>query len=140
MSELQVMEARLARLERENRRMKRVGTIACGVLGILGLVAAASPVCDVLYGERLVLRDEGGRARVTIDAYRTEQPSLAFQDREGRAVARLGVDKNGDAYLATYDAKGGVRGNWAFTPQSQSSTPEAKPAGEKKNDPAIAGE
>lgn len=136
-SQTQELSLRLERLERENRRMKRIGAVAATVLGVLALAGAAAPLCDIVTGERLVLRDESGRSRVTIDAYHVEQPSIAFHDKAGKAIARLGVDKNGDAFLATYDARGATRGNWTFTPETQKTPERALPEG-KRDDATLA--
>ncbi len=112
--ELEALTTRLHELERETRRWKR-GTLAAGLaLAVVVLAAAAPVVCDVVSGEQLVLRDENGRTRVTLDAYRTEAPALAFQDRDGRVRARLGLDAAGDTTLAVYDAQGKLANTHRF--------------------------
>lgn len=134
------LSVRLERLERQNRRMKRAGLCAALGLGLLGLAGAAAPICDVLTGERLVLRDESGRTRVTLDAYRTETPALALSDKSGRVRARLGLDDRGDALLTVLDEKGAVRGTHRFgadaAPATRSSEPAPPP--KKDGDPSVA--
>ncbi len=139
--DMNALTARLERLERSHRRWRGAGLIAMLGVATLGLAAAAPAVCDIVYGERLVLRDEGGRTRVTIDAYRTDTPSLAFQDRDGRVRARLGLDKDGQAFVSVYDAKGALTNTQRFDGQPATHGGEegprkapAKPAG----DPSIA--
>lgn len=113
-TELDALSRRVHELERQSRRWK-LGTLAAGLaLSAVVLAAAAPVVCDIVTGERLVLRDENGRTRVTLDAYRTEAPALAFQDRDGRVRARLGLDAAGDTTLSVYDAQGKLANTHRF--------------------------
>lgn len=118
--ELDALTRRVHELERTARRW-RTGGIAASIGLCAVLVSFAAPVvCDVVTGERLVLRDENGRTRVTLDAYRTESPALAFQDRDGRVRARLGLDAQGQAALSVYDAQGKLAHVHGFAPPSTS--------------------
>jgi len=137
------LSTRLERLERENRRMKRFGLAAVLGAGLLGMVGAAAPaVCDVLTGERLVLRDESGRSRVTLDAYRTDNPAITLADKQGRARAKLALDGQGDLVVNLLDEKGATRGTHRFGADVAPSTPsgnrEVQPA--KKTDEATMSE
>ena len=108
------VNARLERLERENRRLKRWAGVACGGFALLGLAGAAAPaICDVVSAERLVLRDNGGRQRLVVDAYQTDSPTLVLQTREGKTLARLGIDERGEAYFNLYDKQGGAKAAWS---------------------------
>lgn len=105
-ADLTTLTQRIDRLEKTTRRW-RLAALGSGLaLAVVGLAAAAPVVCDIVTGERLVLRDEGGRTRVTLDAYHTETPALAFHDLKGKVRARLGVEKDGTPFLASYDEKG----------------------------------
>lgn len=105
-TEIEALTQRVHALERKARRWRRGGLALGLALAGVVLAAAAPVVCDIVTGERLVLRDENGRTRVTLDAYRTDAPALAFQDREGRVRARLGLDAAGETALSVYDAQG----------------------------------
>jgi hypothetical protein len=118
------LNARVQQLERSNKRMKVLGESALG----LALMSFAAPVvCDVVTGERLVLRDENNRTRVTIDAYRTETPALKFQAASGRTTGVLTVSNDGIASLTTYDASGKERGTWRWGEEVKTPTlPQGK--------------
>ncbi len=118
------LSARVQQLERSNKRMKIFGGAALG----LALVGFAAPkVCDVVTGERLVLRDENNRTRVTIDAYHTDQPAIKFQSTSGRTSGMLTVSNDGIASLTTYDASGKERGTWRWGEEVKTqSAPQGK--------------
>lgn len=125
------LSVRIERLERENRRMKRFGLAATVCAGLLGLAAAAPAMCDVIYGERLVLRDESGRQRVTLDAYHNENPALAWSDAQGRVRAKIALDARGDLVVNVLDEKGDTKGTHRFgadqpAPKSGSDLPAGK--------------
>ena len=104
---LRDLDVRLERLERENKRLKRWSGALCGGFALLGLLGMAAPtLCDVVSGERLVLRDETGRQRIVLDAYRNDLPTLTLQTRAGQPLATLGIDKQGEAYFRLFDAAG----------------------------------
>jgi hypothetical protein len=117
------LSARVQQLERSNKRTKIFGGAALG-LALMGF--AAPKVCDVVTGERLVLRDEQNRSRVTIDAYRTEQPAIKFQAPNGRTTGMLSVSNDGIASLTTYDANGKERGTWRWGEEVKT---ESRPQG-----------
>ncbi|MFN0243148.1 MAG: hypothetical protein ACKVWV_09685 [Planctomycetota bacterium] len=100
---------RLDRLERENRRWKRVVVGVAGSVAALGVLAMATPVCDVITGERLVLRDSSGRQRFMIDAYQQGTPTIVWNDASGKAIARFGLENDGLARITYFDAHGKVR-------------------------------
>lgn len=128
MNSMQELSGRIQQLERANKRIKVLGGLALG----LCLVGFAAPkVCDVVTGERLVLRDDSGRTRITIDAYRTSSPAITFQSTAGRTVGSLAVNDDGIANLTLYDAKGKQRGSYKWG--EDVSTP-AQPMSEKKTD------
>jgi hypothetical protein len=123
------LSTRLDRLERENRRFKRFGLAAALAVGALGLAAAAPVMCDVVMGERLVLRDTSGRQRVLIDAYRVDNPSLSLADAQGRVRAKLALDAQGDLVVNLLDEKGATKGTHRFgadQPATRSDIPEGK--------------
>ena len=139
--ELHGVTDRLERLERENRRLKRWGGIAAGAFVTLGLFGFALPaVCDVVTGERLVIRDGSGRQRAVIDAYGTKTPGLALHDASGKQRAKLALDEKGDVTLSFYDAQGGAKASYLFAAEGAPQTEDNR-TGEKgavKNDPAMA--
>ncbi|MBI5364480.1 MAG: hypothetical protein HZA53_14985 [Planctomycetes bacterium] len=128
MNSMQELSARLQQVERANRRMKVFGGLGLA-LCLAGFVAPK--VCDVVTGERLVLHDERGRTRVSIDAYHTEQPAVQFQSSTGKLVGSLAVNDEGVASLTLFDSKGIKRGTyqWGNEPQT-----ETQPAPLKKTD------
>ena len=130
---LHELTSRIDRLERENARLKRWGGLACAGLALLGLAAAAPAVCDVISGERLVLRDGSGRQRLTLDAYRNEAPELTLQSRDGKPLARAGIDAQGEAYLALYDAKGAPKATFTSAGAGAGAAPRT---GEPAREPA----
>jgi hypothetical protein len=138
-TDLRDVSARLETLERENRRLKRFGLAALGALGVLSLAsfAAAPLVCDVLYCERLVIRDARGGQRVKIDAYNTETPGFELYDRDGKSRAKLYLDNEGEAFLTVYDAKGKVKANHALGVMHETSPTTPTPV-DKKPDAAMA--
>lgn len=105
------LSARVQQLERSNKRMKIFGGVALG-LALMGF--AAPKVCDVVTGERLVLRDENNRTRISIDAYHTAQPAIQFTSTNGRTSGSLSVNDDGIATLTTFDANGKQRGTWRW--------------------------
>lgn len=124
MDSIQQLAQRIQQLERANRRMKIFGGIA--LVGTLCLAAATPYVCDVVTGERLVLRDSSGRSRITMNAYNTETPALEFQSKEGRTTGSLTISDDGIANLSLYDAKGKARGTYRWGDEPK--TPTAAPA------------
>lgn len=132
---------RLARLERENKRLKVWGGVAVGGLLSLGLFGFAAPICDVVTGERLVIRDNSGRQRVGIDAYHNEVPGLTLNDTNGRERAKMALNDKGDVTLSFFDEKGTAKASYLFAsdgaPKDQPKTGDCK---EKKNDPSMAQE
>lgn len=138
--ELNQLNDRLARLENENRRLKQWGGLAAGGMLALGLFGFAAPaICDIVTGERLVLHDEMGRTRVTLDAYHTETPSLSLCDASGRARAKLGLNEKGDVTLSFQDEKGGAKASYLFaangTPKDEAPRTGDKPP---KSDASVA--
>ncbi len=131
---------RIAKLEQQNRRMKRVSVLAGGFLGALALVGFAAPVvCDIVTGERLVIRDNYGRTRIGIDAYHNEAPGLTLHDGSGRERAKLAVNDKGDVTLSFLDEKGNSKASYLFAangaPKEEPKTGDDKPV---RNDPAMA--
>ena len=90
------LEARLAQLESDNRRLRRVGGVALIGLSALTLMSFAAPViCETVWAERFVLRDAQNKARVTINAYATDTPSLTLHDARGKAMGSVGIAPDG---------------------------------------------
>jgi hypothetical protein len=89
------LSRRLDTLEREHRRMKRLGGGALAGLSLLTLVSFAAPVCKTVWAERFVLQDASNRARLTLNAYGTEQPGITFHDGRGQAVASFSMGGDG---------------------------------------------
>ncbi len=118
--QLSEVNVRLDRLERENRRLKRTGGFLAGGLVLAGLAAFAAPtVCDVVYAERLVLRDTSGRQRLVMDAYKSESPTIMWHDKDGKAVAKFGLSTEGIASLEYFDKQGGAKSSYRFSPEGQ---------------------
>jgi hypothetical protein len=133
------LAARLDRLEAQNRRLKRVGAALALGLSLLALPSAAY-FCDIVSGERLVLRDSSGRQRVMVDAYRTDAPALTFHSREGRTQASLGMDeKTGEFLVQVYDAKGSIKNSWRLGNEA-APAPAPAPAPQPKTPPTPASE
>lgn len=128
--QLSEVNVRLERLEEENRRLKRTGGFLAGGLVLAGLAAFAAPtVCDVVYAERLVLRDTSGRQRLVMDAYKSEAPSIVWNDKDGKALAKLGLSAEGVASLEYFDKQGASKSSYRFTPDGQPKTKtDAAPA------------
>jgi hypothetical protein len=136
-------EQRIGRLERENRKLKRWAAAACGGFALLGLLGMAAPaICDVVSGERFVLRDASGRQRVLVDAYQTDSPTLTLQSSAGKTLAKLGLDERGEGYLNLYDEKGASKAVFstartARTGDGATSTPADEPQQEQQKEAAT---
>jgi hypothetical protein len=91
MSEERLLQ-RVEKLEQSNRHLKLFGGAA---LAGLGLLSASSAMCDTVWAERFVLKDEHGKKRIMLDAYHTH-PSIAFFDANGqKQIATIALGKNG---------------------------------------------
>ncbi len=118
----QVLE-RLERLEKQNRRLKRAAAVLAAGIGLTGLAAFAAPaVCDVVYAERLVLRDTSGKQRLVMDAYKSEAPTITWHEKDGRALAKLCINADGVASIDYFDKQGASK-SYRFSPDGK---PEAK--------------
>ncbi len=139
-AEIQTLTARLEKLEVQNRRLKRWGLVAGGALCTLAMFGAAAPLCDIVTGERLVIRDNSGRARVGIDAYHTELPGLTMHDSAGRERAKLAIDAKGDVSLSFTDEKGAAKASYLFAANGAPKSDQPKTGDDtpKKNDPSLA--
>ena len=94
MSEERLLE-RVEKLEKSNRRLKLFGGAALAGVAALGLVSASSAMCDTVWAERFVLKDEHGKKRIMLDAYHTH-PNIAFYDAKGKKqIATIALGKNG---------------------------------------------
>jgi len=139
-TELRQLNERIERLERQNQRLKTWGKVAGGALLGLGLFGFAAPVvCDVVTGERLVIRDNGGRQRFGLDAYHNEAPGLTLHDSAGRQRAKLGLDDKGDVTLSFLDEKGNAKASYLFAANGAPKADEPK-TGDKRTDPSMAQE
>ena len=140
-SDFNTLNDRLAKLETENLRLKKWGVIASGALCTLALSGFAAPlVCDIVTGERLVIRDNSGRARVGIDAYHTETPGLTLHDKSGRERAKLSIDDKGDATLSFTNEKGIAKASYLFAANGSPKATEPATGDDKpvKTDPSMA--
>ncbi len=87
------LNRRLERLELENRRLKRIGAGAFFLCGALSLTSMAGPrLCRTLKAERVVVEDSSGRSRMVLDAYSTEDPTITLKSKDGKPLARIGVE------------------------------------------------
>ncbi|MGK0220640.1 MAG: hypothetical protein ACI9HE_004152, partial [Planctomycetota bacterium] len=59
-------------------------------------------VCYVVSAERIVLRNSRGRARMVLDAYSSQRPSLTFNDAKGKPSVRVQVSENGNLDLSVF--------------------------------------
>jgi hypothetical protein len=111
--ELSAWTDRIDALERANRKWKRglVG-VAGGAIALALCGMAAPLVCNIVRAERVVVEDRGGNSRIVIDAYATDTPTIALNDKDGRALAKLGVTPDGQAFLDVFDKKGERRGSY----------------------------
>ena len=133
--ETQAVTARLDRLEKQNKTLKRWGAGLGLGLALMGLTSARL-VCDQLSGERLVIRDTSGRTRILADAYTSESPSLVFSGKDGRAMAKLGIDeRSGEFMINVLDSKGGVKASWRLGKEAP--TTQQPPQEEKKLDGPV---
>ena len=128
---------RLARLERENKRLKVWGGLAAGGMLCLGLFGFAAPICDVVTGERLVIRDNSGRQRVGIDAYHSEVPGLTLNDTNGRERAKMALNEKGNVTLSFFDEKGTAKASYLFASDGAPKDPPKTGDAKTKNDPAL---
>lgn len=127
-NEFSELNDRLQRLEQSNRRLKRTAGFLAGGFVIAGLAAFAAPsMCDVLYGERLVLRDTSGHQRLVMDAYRNEAPTITWHDKDGRALAKLGLNNDGVASLEYFDKQGQSKSSYSLSPEGQKAKTDAVP-------------
>ncbi len=146
--DLKGLNDRLERLEKENKRLKVWGGIAAGGFLCIGLFGFAAPVvCDIVTGERLVIRDNSGRQRVGIDAYHNSAPGMTLNDVNGRERAKLGLNDKGDVTLSFTDEKGTAKASYLFSaegapkdeaPKTGDKEKEKEKDKEKKNDPSMA--
>lgn len=141
-AEIQSLEARLQTLEVQNRRLKKWSLVAGGALATLAMFGAAAPLCDVVTGERLVIRDNSNRTRVGIDAYHTETPGLTMHDKSGRERAKLSIDDKGDVTLSFTDEKGAAKASYLFAANGAPKADLPKTGDDKpaKSDPSMATE
>jgi hypothetical protein len=117
------MNERLERLERANRRLKRTAGLLAGGVALTGLAAFAAPaVCDVVYAERLVLRDTSGKQRLVMDAYKSEAPTITWHEKDGRALAKLCINTDGVASIDYFDKQGGSTKSYRFSPDGKAQT------------------
>lgn len=133
---------RIETLEAQNRRLKKFGVVG-GLFGTLALVGFAAPVlCDIVTGERLVIRDSYGRTRFGMDAYHNEAPGITLHDSAGRQRAKLGVDEKGDVTLSFSDEKGNAKASYLFAANGAPKAEEPRTGQDKpaKTDPSIANE
>lgn len=139
--DLHEMDVRLVTLERENKKLKRWGLgLAGGALG-LSLLSMAGPICDVVTGERLVIRDNSGRQRFMVDAYNTDTPTVSFASRDGRVVGKLGVNDDGEGYLTLFDRKGAVKASYRMgVDGADGAAPQTKPEAKKTDTTTMAGD
>lgn len=108
--ESQDLVRRLETLERENRRLKRYGLAIAGVVGLIGLTGMVAPtLCNQVWAERFVLKDSGGKARLTLDAYQPGDPVVTAQDPSGKTFAKLTLS-GATPTLEFFDAKGASAG------------------------------
>jgi len=92
---------RLDRLEKENRCLKRIGALV--VVGIAAVVlmgqAKPSKVPKVIEAEKLILRDEAGRIRATLDGSESTRERFALFDVNGKARAGIWLGPDGSPAL-----------------------------------------
>jgi hypothetical protein len=127
--ETQDLARRLEKLERENRRLKRGGLVVAGLLGLVGLTGMVAPrLCNTVWAERFVLNDNGGKTRLTLDAYRSGDPVVTAQDQSGKTIAKLTL--SGSPTLEFYDAEGTCTGKIGVS--------KGEPYVEKAKDDSVA--
>ncbi|MDZ4774965.1 MAG: hypothetical protein SGI72_17740 [Planctomycetota bacterium] len=138
-TDIRSLEARLQSLEVQNRRLKKWSLVAGGALATLTMFGAAAPLCDIVTGERLVIRDSSNRTRVGIDAYHTETPGVTMHDKSGRERAKLSIDDKGDVTLSFTDEKGAAQASYLFAANGAPKADAPKTGEDKpvKNDPSL---
>jgi hypothetical protein len=111
---LDALVNRVDRLERQNRRLKQ-GAVALVVMGVAAAAAAQTTFPRTTTVERLVLADDTSQMRAVLENLATpsgaggsNNPTLTFFDRDGRAVVRLGVNDRGPM-LEVMDRDGRMR-------------------------------
>lgn len=108
--ETQDLVRRLETLERENRRLKRFGVGILGAASLLTLTGMVAPrLCNTVWAERFVLNDQGGKTRLTLDAYRSGDPVVTAQDKSGKTFAKLTLSGESPT-LEFFDAQGTCTG------------------------------
>ena len=113
-SSLPELSRRLETLERENRRLRRFGISALAVAGAAGLMSLAGPaICHTVKGERLLLTDGRGKARIELDTYRSDTPTISVKDRHGHEVYSLSLGMDGDLRFEV-DPKDGEAKVWTI--------------------------
>jgi hypothetical protein len=134
------LSQRIDALERANRKWRRWSVWTAGGILALGLCGMAAPlVCNIVRAERVVVEDRAGNARIVIDAYATETPTIALNDKDGHALAKLGVTADGQAFLDVFDKKGERRGSYRLGDDAAPKA-EPKPRTGKVDPAATAGE
>lgn len=109
------LEARLVRLEAQNRRLKRGGLAALVGLGSLTVMSFAAPsFCETVWAERFVLRDASNTKRITMNAYSTDTPSIAFHDARGKEIGSIGLNSDGAFKFSVMNEGKSVPASFAF--------------------------
>jgi hypothetical protein len=101
---------RLARVERDGRRWRWIGLVLTVVLGLLVASGARRPAEPrVLEAERILVRDEAGKVRITLAAWPGKMPVLTFLDEANRVRMTLSVRDDGSPAISLNDRNGSVR-------------------------------
>ena len=103
-----VLVERLEGLERENRRLKRSGFAAATVISAVVLLGQAAPKSGTIDAREVILRDDDGKARMTLRVTK-HGPMIGLFDGNEQPRAGLGAFDHLPANLTLYDASGRPR-------------------------------
>ena len=102
--ETQAVIHRLEKLERQIRFWRRGALVTFALVGVVFLMGQAAPKPTTVEARELILRDENGKARMTLRVTK-HGPILGLFDAAGEVQAGLGALGGGAVNLTLYDSK-----------------------------------
>ncbi len=90
-------------------RLVGAWAVVSSFLLLIILISGAVPGAKTLEAEKMVLRDTGGNARISMDLDDEGEPSLKFLDKNGQIRTRLALSPDGAIGFAFNDQNGSAR-------------------------------